>query len=232
MNGQRISRHDAEDLRRLIIKREKTQKAAAKLRSAELLADFENQMASEFQFDDDAVWAEATKAAEAEVAKAQAKIAARCQELGIPARFAPSLRLHWHNRGYDNSLEKRRAELRRVAETRIEAIEQEALVKIEKGSVDALTNLTLGALETEEARKFIDSLPTVEMLMKPLRFEEIAGPADPPIAEQLVTPNALRQRRYRDRQKALRDGSQALHNGHSGQTSGGSTERSESGPEP
>src|SRR5262249_28259836 len=147
---------------RLISKREKAQKAAAMLRSAEILADFENQMASEFNFDDDAVWAEATKAAEAEVAKAQARIAARCQELGIPARFAPGLNLVWHSRGYDNSVKQRREELRRVAETRIEAIEQAALVKIEEGSVDALTKLTLGALETEEAGKFIDSLPTVE----------------------------------------------------------------------
>jgi hypothetical protein len=49
-------------------------------------------------------------------------------------------------------------------------------------------------------------------LVQLLSFEAIAGPADPPIVEQLVTPNALRQRRFRDRQKALRDASQALHN--------------------
>ena len=36
----------SEDLQRLIRQREKVQKSAAKLRSAELLADFENQMAA------------------------------------------------------------------------------------------------------------------------------------------------------------------------------------------
>ena len=41
--------------------------------------------------------------------------------------------------------------------------------------------------------------------MRPLSFAAIAGEADPPIAEQLVTPNALRQRRFRERQRALRD---------------------------
>jgi hypothetical protein len=43
-----------------------------------------------------------------------------------------------------------------------------------------------------------------------LSYAEVAGEADPPIAEQLVTPNALRQRRYRERQAAVRNGQQAL----------------------
>ena len=45
--------------------------------------------------------------------------------------------------------------------------------------------------------------------MPRLSFAEIAGEAEPPVAEQLITPNALRQRRYRERQAALRD-AQAL----------------------
>jgi hypothetical protein len=165
------------------------------LRAKELIAEFENQLASEFKFDDDEVWAEATRAAEAEVAKAKARVAARCKALGIPERFAPNLQLRWRNRGFDNLIEDRRKELRLVAKTRIDAITHEAFVKIEEGSVEALTVLTTKALDSEEARKFINSLPTVETLMQPLSFEAIAGPADPPVVEQLVTPNALRQRR-------------------------------------
>jgi hypothetical protein len=34
--------------------------------------------------------------------------------------------------------------------------------------------------------------------------------SDPPVAEQLISPNALRQRRFRERQKALRDDAAAL----------------------
>jgi hypothetical protein len=33
---------------------------------------------------------------------------------------------------------------------------------------------------------------------------------EPPIIEQLISPNALRQRRFRERQAALRNASQAL----------------------
>ena len=62
-----MTRHEREDLQRLIRQREKVQKSAAKERSAQLLADFENQMGAEYAFDDDAVWAEATKAAAREV---------------------------------------------------------------------------------------------------------------------------------------------------------------------
>jgi hypothetical protein len=39
-----ITKHERDDLQRLIRQREKVLKSAAKLRSAEVLADFENQM--------------------------------------------------------------------------------------------------------------------------------------------------------------------------------------------
>ena len=42
----------------------------------------------------------------------------------------------------------------------------------------------------------------------------VAGEADPPVAEQLVSSNALRQRRFRERQTALKAPEQpALPNG-------------------
>jgi hypothetical protein len=217
-----MSQAERDDLRRLIAKREKFQKSAAAARSAELIVDFKNQMASEFAFDDDETWAQATREAEAEVAKAQAKIAARCRTLGIPERFAPQLNLRWVGRGYDNMVDRRKAELLGVAKAQVEAIERQAIVAIEQSSVEALTRITLA--ESEEARAFIASLPTVEQLMQPLSYAAIAGPADPPIAEQLVTPNALRQRRFRERQAALRATAEALprplHNGGPGADEG------------
>jgi hypothetical protein len=169
------------------------------------VADFENQLASEFRFDDDAVWAEAAKAAQTEIERVQKRIAARCQELGIPDRFAPSLQLLWCNRGYDNMVEKRRKELRHVAQARVAAIEQDAVVKIEIASIEAQTEIATAGLESDAARAFVAKLPTVESLMPALSYQEIAGEADPPVIEQLVSPNALRQRRFREKQKALRN---------------------------
>ena len=62
----------------------------------------------------------------------------------------------------------------------------------------------MSGLTTDAAKGFIERLPSVETLMPPLSFEAIAGEADPPVAEQLVSSGALRQRRYRERQQALR----------------------------
>src|SRR5258706_7891524 len=105
-----MTKAEREDLQRLIRQREKVLKSAAKQRSSELLADFENQMGQEYAFDQDAVWQQAVEAANRDVRKMQKKIAARCREMGIPDRFAPTISLGWHHRGHDNLLAKRRNE--------------------------------------------------------------------------------------------------------------------------
>ena len=64
-----MNKSEREDLLRLIRQREKVLKSAARQRSAELLADFETQMGSEFAFDDDAVWAQAYNEAAIEIKK-------------------------------------------------------------------------------------------------------------------------------------------------------------------
>ena len=209
MFHQAMTRSEREDLQRLVRQREKVLKSSAKQRSAALLADFENQMGSEYEFDQDETWAAAQKVAELEVGKAQALVAARCRELGIPDRFAPSLKLVWRARGYDNLIDRRKAELRRMAQTRIAAEEQKAIVEIETSCLDAQTKLALASCTSDMARSFVESLPSVEALMPRLSYSEVAGEADPPLAEQLVSPGALRQRRFRERHNnapaALRD---------------------------
>jgi hypothetical protein len=186
-------------------------KSAAKQRSGELLADFENQMGQEYRFDQDEVWNTAIKTVDPLVEKAQAQIAKRCRELGIPKQFAPSVHLEWSARGYGNVIEKRRGELRKMATTRIEAIEAKAVTEIEMSCLKAQEQIALAGLTSDAARAFIERLPGVETLMQRLSFAEVAGEAEPPVAEQLVSSNALRQRRFRERQAALgRNGPEAL----------------------
>jgi hypothetical protein len=201
-----MSKTEREELQRLVRQREKALKSAAKQRSAELVADFENQMGQEYSFDHDEVWAKAAKAVEREIAKAQTQIAVRCQALGIPARFAPTVSMKWHHRGYDNLVATRRAELRTMATSRIAAIEAKAIVEIEMASVKAQTELAGAGLSSDAARAFVAVLPAVETLMPALSFAAIASDAEPPVAEQLVSSNALRQRRYRERHRVLRNG--------------------------
>jgi hypothetical protein len=207
---QPMTRNEIDDLQRLIRQREKVLKSAAKQRSTEVLADFENQMGQEYSFDDDHVWAEAAKIANAAVSKAQEQIKSRCREIGIPDRFAPSISLAWHHRGYGNSLKERRDELRKMAVTAIEAQEQKAKTQIELSCLEAQTKLAISGLTTDMARSFIEALPSVEDLMPRLSFAEVAGESKPPVAERLVSSNALRQQRHRERQKALRNATEPL----------------------
>jgi hypothetical protein len=78
--------------------------------------------------------------------------------------------------------------------------------------LDAQTQLAMAGRTSEAARAFVDRLPAIDALMPRLCFAEVAAEAEPPIAEQLVSPNALRQKRYRDRQAALRHAAAPLHN--------------------
>jgi hypothetical protein len=70
----------------------------------------------------------------------------------------------------------------------------------------------MAGLTSEAARAFVDRLPAIDTLMPRLSFAEVAAEAELPIAEQLVSPNALHQKRYRDRQAALRNAAAPLHN--------------------
>ena len=174
-----MTKSEREDLQRLVRQREKVLKSAAKQRSAELIADFENQLGSEYAFDQDEVWTQAVKSVQPLVAKAQAQIAARCRELGIPERFAPSLRLEWRSRGYDNLIDRRKAELRGMARSQIEAIGRKAIVQIEMSCLHAQEQLALAGVTSEGAKQFVEALPSVDALMPALSFAEIAG-AEPP----------------------------------------------------
>lgn len=187
-----MTRGEREDLQRLIRQREKVMKSAASQRSAELLADFENQLGAEYAFDDDAVWAEAKAIAEQEVIRAQQIVADRCAELGIPTEFAPSLNLMWYGRGPGNDAERRKVELRRMAKKRIEALEASAVVKIEVASVEAQSQLAMAGLTSEGAQQFFNALPRVESLMERLSFDELAGRAKPPLSAQLIAHPARR----------------------------------------
>jgi hypothetical protein len=189
-----MGKGERKDLQRLIRQREKVLKSAAKQRSEELLADFENQIRQQYRFDQDEVWERAIRAAEREVQKAQKQVAARCRELGVPDRFAPKLDVHWYSRG-EGAAKQRRAELRKMTETRIEAIVRQAITQIETSCLQAQEKIAVAGLTSDAARAFLEQLSAIETLMSQLSFAEVSGEADPPVAEQLLSSNALRQRR-------------------------------------
>ena len=167
-----MSKGDREALAKLIRQREKLAKGDVDRVAAEHLAEFEQQVAREYRADDDEVWEQAEKAAQMAVADAQAKVAERCRELGIPEGFQPSLSCHWYRRG-EQAVKDRVAELRKVAKTRIDADSKRAKYEIERKSVEVQGELIAGGLDSEEARTFLAAMPTAAALM----------PAAPSVAE-------------------------------------------------
>lgn len=167
-----MTKGERQELGSLIRKREKVMKAEAEKRSAALLADYDAQSAKIYHWDNDAVWAAAKAEANKAVEEARRSIAARCQEIGIPAEFAPDLHLYWSGRG-QNALAERRAELRRAAKSRIEAMEADAKAQIERMSLQAQTEIVASGLQSEAAQQFIKSMPTMDALMPPVAVAEI-----------------------------------------------------------
>jgi hypothetical protein len=166
-----ITKAERDDLLRVARLREKVAKTAAARRSAELLADFEKQLASIYSFDQSEVWATAHAAADKALAEANAAIAENCRKLGIPDRFAPGLVMGWYGRR-ENASRERRVELRRVAVTRIAAIEKEARAAIEEMSAEVQTELITNGM-SEVPRALLAQMPTAERLMPSLTVSEV-----------------------------------------------------------
>jgi hypothetical protein len=142
-----------------------------------LLAEFEQQLAKEYAFSEDKVWAEARASMQQAHESAQRTIDERCQQLGIPKGARPVISTpSWYGRG-EASVKDRRAELRKVAVSRAEALVKAAKSQIERDSVEFQGKLLAGALSSVEAKALLDSLPPVESLMPLLKLSEISPKA-------------------------------------------------------
>lgn len=173
----KMTKSERTELGQLIRKRERVMKAQATERAAQMLAEFDTQCAQLYSFDDDEVWKQATDEAEKVVAEANATIKARCKKLGIPAEFSPSLGFGWIERG-QNAVASRRAELRRMAKSRITAIERETQTKIERISLSAQTEVIANGLVSADARKFLEQMPSLEVLMPAIDVKQMKQIAD------------------------------------------------------
>lgn len=167
-----MTKSDRKELASLARKRAKLLKIAVAERKAQLMADFESSLASIYTPNDDEALKQIYDAAEEAVGDAEERLEKRCRELGIPERFAPSISVLWFSRG-ENALAQRRGELRKVAKTRLEAMEKTAITGIERRCVETETQLIAGGLDTGAARRFFETMPTPEELMPKLNAQEI-----------------------------------------------------------
>lgn len=190
--ANRMTNAERSELLSLIRKREKVLKTMAAERSAQMFAEFEAQAAKIYSWDDDATWAQAKAQAAEAVRQAQADVEARCRELGIPKEFAPSLTCEWNGRG-QNMMAWRMAELRRAAKKRIEAVEAEAVTKIERLSLESQTALLADGLDTDAAHRFLEAAKSdMAQIMPSITIIEVEKMMEPTLRKQLgFTPRSL-----------------------------------------
>lgn len=197
MNGMTKADRD-QPLARL---RAKQAEREAEPREKILLAEVQNQLTADFDAHD-ALWAEAVTIAEEAAAKANAHIRLACADLGIPSNeAAPQLELGWQSRSPRYSDSSRRAELLKLAETRLAALTKTAKTAIQDKLLVVETELIAGRLASADAKAFLEtSMPTAEQLMPRLSLDDLGvvrwqPPED--LAGQLTAPLTPADRKRR-----------------------------------
>ncbi len=169
---RQMTKGEREDLIRLVKQRERVAKTSAEQRSAAMLAEFEQQISAVHSFNSNDVWKAAVEAAIEAAKKANDRVVAEADKLGIPREFQPKLNFSWARRG-ENEYQERRTELRRLAKAEIDALEKVARVQIESQSVQAQTEIIANGLNSEAAITFLNTLPAIESMMPCLDVTQI-----------------------------------------------------------
>jgi hypothetical protein len=160
-------------LMKICRQRERVAKCEVSAVAARRKADVERQLTAIYSFDKRETWARAYATSREAWRKANEEIARESEALGIPREFAPSLSTnHWFDHG-ENMVRDRRFELTRVAYSRIEQMEKEAKLQIERSSVEFQTCLLADCLESADAKSFFERMPTPEQLMPAITVEEV-----------------------------------------------------------
>jgi hypothetical protein len=167
----RMSSAERSDLSKLVRIRARIARKEVGYRIAQLLANVEQQLAAQFS-KDHKLFQDVTRKAEAVIKEADAEIAKRSREMGIPDAFRPSLQLDWLGRG-ENAFKERRRELRAVAETELEQRAEKAKLEIDRAEGQLLTQIMADGLTSAAAREFLTTMPTPEQLMPKLIVTEL-----------------------------------------------------------
>jgi|GEM_PF-1312562 len=158
-----LSKAERTDLQKVARLRARVARNQIATREAELVAQMESELSAIYP-PNDPRWAEIAKAADAAVQSADEKVAAICEEMGIPAEFRPGLHIGWHSRG-ENATASRRAELRRLGAAQIQAAGKLAKSTIDRAELAALTEIIADGLTSEAAQRFLAAIPTPDELM-------------------------------------------------------------------
>jgi hypothetical protein len=192
-----VNRAEREQLAKLARQRARLAKSEAVEREKILISEVHDLMSAEFSAQDK-LWTAAVAIAREAADKANDLIRAQCIDLGIEARYAPELQLGWRSRSDAFIDPDRRAELRRLAVTRLAALTQAAKTAIDRECLRTETELVREGLESSEAIAFLDRMPTAEQLMPAIGLDDLGVKRWQPAADAasaLLTPSTPADRK-------------------------------------
>lgn len=98
---------------------------------------------------------------------AQSELDAWLDEHEVPERMRPQLGVVDPDRrmGHQETIAGRRSALRSIAAARIKALAAQAKVDLDRACADTVTALIAGGLDSDEARRVLDEMPTIDQLM-------------------------------------------------------------------
>jgi DNA primase len=167
----RMSANERTELAKLLRARGRVVRNQIDAQKAVQLAKVEQQLAAKSDKYDDA-WKELAVEVDEKIKQLDKQIVASCHDRGIPQQFRPQACLSWYGRG-ENASKERRAELRRMAQTTIEARAKTAKVQVDQKEAEVLGQIVLAGLTSEEAKRFITTMPTIEALMPQIELSEL-----------------------------------------------------------
>ena len=168
----RLTRDDRIELENMVKLRTKVAKGDVDTRMAYLRAEFEQEMATIYKAKDER-WRHVVEAAAEAAERANAEIQKICEDNNIPQDSRPSMSNPlWFGRG-ENASKERRAELRKVAETRLDAMAKQAKGQIDRDDAMLRLQITAMSVTTQQAMAFLEALPSIEQLMRALDVQEL-----------------------------------------------------------
>jgi hypothetical protein len=161
--GERI------ELRSLVKQQFKVLRAEVKARQQELTAEVDHAIVAKHETRD-FLRQEVEKKARRVYQDACREIQAALEEAGHQATGRGRLRWYEPHIFWDQD---DRTILRRAAVSDLEAKVKAATLRLDRQEVDLLQNLAIGALQSDEARSFLASIPTVAELVPASRLDEL-----------------------------------------------------------
>lgn len=160
-----MTRKDREQLVQVAKMRARVAKASIDQRELALKGQIEDELQALFETESDMA-ERAMQRAQAVARTAQADLDQWLDEHDVPSRMRPRIGVADPSRGYgDETIASRRAALRSLANARVKALGAQAKVELDRSCADTVTSLIAGGLDTEEARRTLDQMPTIDQLM-------------------------------------------------------------------